>query len=49
MRFLDFQKYMKYNKLWILTFKEDNGVSLGFGFRDFVFELKKIPRDQSFV
>ncbi|MCD7450893.1 hypothetical protein HAX54_008953 [Datura stramonium] len=39
----DFQKYMKCDKIKLLTFKEDTGASLGFGSRDFVVELKEMP------
>ncbi|MCE0480510.1 hypothetical protein HAX54_037439 [Datura stramonium] len=38
-----FQKYMKCDKIKLLTFKEDTGASLGFGSRDFVVELKEMP------
>ncbi|XP_009592878.1 probable inactive ATP-dependent zinc metalloprotease FTSHI 1, chloroplastic [Nicotiana tomentosiformis] len=47
MKLEDFQKYMKFDKIKLLTFKEDTGASLGFGFRDFVVELKDIPGEKS--
>ncbi|GMP96697.1 hypothetical protein CsSME_00045225 [Camellia sinensis var. sinensis] len=37
----DFQKYMKSDKVKLLTLKEDTGVP--YGFRDFIVELKEIP------
>lgn len=43
----DFQKYMKCDKIKLLTFKEDTGASLGFGVRDFVVELKEMPGEKS--
>lgn len=42
----DFLKAMESDKIKLLTFKED-GVSSGFGFVDFVVELKEIPGDKS--
>ncbi|CAN4127238.1 unnamed protein product [Withania somnifera] len=43
----DFEKYMKYDKVKMLTFKEDTGAALGFGVRDFVVELKEMPGEKS--
>ncbi|CAL5433734.1 unnamed protein product [Camellia sinensis] len=37
----DFQKFMKSDKVNLLTLKEDTGVP--YGFRDFIVELKEIP------
>ncbi|CAH9089627.1 unnamed protein product [Cuscuta epithymum] len=47
MEFKDFQKYSKTDKVKLLTFKEDDGVNFGVGFRDFIVELKEIPGDKS--
>lgn len=41
----DFQKYMKSDKVELLTLKEDTGVP--YGFRDFIVELKEIPGDKN--
>lgn len=41
----DFQKYMKSDKVKLLTLKEDTGVP--YGFRDFIVELKEIPGDKN--
>ncbi|XP_052170629.1 probable inactive ATP-dependent zinc metalloprotease FTSHI 1, chloroplastic [Diospyros lotus] len=41
----DFVKYMKSDKVKMLTLKEDTSVS--YGFRDFIVELKEIPGDKS--
>lgn len=43
----DFRKYMKSDKIKLLTFTESSGASYGYGFRDFVVELKEIPGDKS--
>ncbi|KAF3681375.1 putative GDSL esterase/lipase-like [Capsicum annuum] len=43
----DFKKYLKYDKIKLLIFKEDSGAYLGFGFRDFVVELKEMPGEKS--
>uniref|UniRef100_A0A3Q7HUK3 AAA+ ATPase domain-containing protein n=1 Tax=Solanum lycopersicum TaxID=4081 RepID=A0A3Q7HUK3_SOLLC len=43
----DFQKYMKFDKIKLLTFKEDTGASLGLGSRDFIVELKEMPGEKS--
>uniref|UniRef100_A0A5B7A7Y5 AAA+ ATPase domain-containing protein n=2 Tax=Davidia involucrata TaxID=16924 RepID=A0A5B7A7Y5_DAVIN len=43
----DFQKAMKNDKIKLLTLKEDTGVSYGYGFRDFIVDLKEIPGDKS--
>ncbi|CAN4077588.1 unnamed protein product [Withania somnifera] len=45
----DFEKYMKCDKIKMLTFKEDNGASLGFGLRDFIVELKEMPGEKSLL
>lgn len=47
MEFEDFQKYLKTDKVKLLTFKEDNAANYGFGFRDFVVELKEMPGHKS--
>lgn len=41
----DFQKYMKSDKVKLLTLKEDTGVP--YAFRDFIVELKEIPGDKN--
>lgn len=47
MSFEDFRKYMKTDKIKMLIFKENSDVSYGFGFRNFVVELKEIPGEKS--
>lgn len=43
----DFRKCLKTDKIKMLIFKEHSGVSYGFGFRNFVVELKEIPGEKS--
>ncbi|KAL3499211.1 hypothetical protein ACH5RR_038304 [Cinchona calisaya] len=43
----DFRKYMKSDKIRMLTFKENAAAPYGVGFRDFVVELKEIPGEKS--
>ncbi|KAL2551098.1 FtsH extracellular protease family [Forsythia ovata] len=44
----DFQKYLKSDKIKLVSFKEDSGVSYGnYGYRDFVVDLKEIPGEKS--
>lgn len=47
MSLVDFQKYMKFDKIKLLTFKEDSGASLGLRSRDFIVELKEMPGEKS--
>lgn len=47
MRIEDFRKYMRTDKIKLLIFKEHSGVSYGFGFRNFIVELKEIPGEKS--
>ncbi|KAI3468595.1 hypothetical protein Pfo_025258 [Paulownia fortunei] len=48
MSYEDFQKYMKSDKIKLVSFKEDSGVSYGnYGYRDFVVDLKETPGDKS--
>ncbi|KAL0329935.1 UNVERIFIED_CONTAM: putative inactive ATP-dependent zinc metalloprotease FTSHI 1, chloroplastic [Sesamum radiatum] len=43
----DFQTYVTCDKIKLLTFKEDSGVSYSnYGYRDFVVDLKEIPGDK---
>ncbi|XP_011082296.1 probable inactive ATP-dependent zinc metalloprotease FTSHI 1, chloroplastic [Sesamum indicum] len=47
MSYEDFQKYMTCDKIKLLTFKEESGISYSnYGFRDFVVDLKEIPGDK---
>ncbi|KAL0393692.1 UNVERIFIED_CONTAM: putative inactive ATP-dependent zinc metalloprotease FTSHI 1, chloroplastic [Sesamum latifolium] len=47
MSYEDFQKYMTCDKIKLLTFKEDSGISYSnYGYRDFVVDLKEIPGDK---
>ncbi|XP_031280931.1 probable inactive ATP-dependent zinc metalloprotease FTSHI 1, chloroplastic [Pistacia vera] len=43
----DFRKYMKCDKVRLLTSKEVGGVAYANGYRDFVVDLKEIPGDKS--
>lgn len=44
----DFQKYMKSDKIKLVTFKEDSGISYGnYGYTDFIVDLKEIPGEKS--
>ncbi|KAK6117499.1 hypothetical protein DH2020_048756 [Rehmannia glutinosa] len=48
MSYEDFQKYMNSEKIKLVSFKEDSGVSYGNSwYRDFVVDLKEIPGDKS--
>ncbi|KAL0331072.1 UNVERIFIED_CONTAM: putative inactive ATP-dependent zinc metalloprotease FTSHI 1, chloroplastic [Sesamum angustifolium] len=47
MSYEDFQTYVTCDKIKLLTFKEDSGVSYSnYGYRDFVVDLKEIPGDK---
>lgn len=43
----DFRKYMKSDKIRILTFKENAAAAYGVGYRDFVVELTEIPGEKN--
>ncbi|XP_057966815.1 probable inactive ATP-dependent zinc metalloprotease FTSHI 1, chloroplastic isoform X2 [Malania oleifera] len=42
----DFEKHMQSDKIKSLTSKMSTGLSYGFGYRDFIVELKEIPGDK---
>ncbi|XP_051132762.1 probable inactive ATP-dependent zinc metalloprotease FTSHI 1, chloroplastic [Andrographis paniculata] len=47
MSYEDFQKYLMNDKIKLVSFKEDFGISFGTMFKDFVVDLKDIPGEKS--
>ncbi|KAG9143519.1 hypothetical protein Leryth_015945 [Lithospermum erythrorhizon] len=43
----DFEKYVNSDKVKLVTFKEDSGVGIGYGVKDFIVELKEIAGERS--
>ncbi|XP_043718188.1 probable inactive ATP-dependent zinc metalloprotease FTSHI 1, chloroplastic [Telopea speciosissima] len=47
MSFENFQKALKTNKIKLLTLKEVSGIASGYGYRDFIVDLKEIPGEKA--